>query len=70
MLIRVRHKSGACDYVKPHVLDRLIGEGKLLSFHRRTGVVVVGVHSVRGESALAYYGAERRHRVGGNTHAA
>jgi hypothetical protein len=47
MLIRIRHNSGECDYVKPHVLDRLIEEQSIISFHRRDGVAVLGVHPVR-----------------------
>lgn len=47
MLIRIRLNSGACDYVKPHVLDRLIEDNLLISFQRRSGVVVLGIHPIR-----------------------
>lgn len=70
MLIRIRHNSGACDYVKPHVLDHLIATGQIISFHRDGGIAVLGVHPVRrgrGDNQIA---VERRHRSGVSAHAA
>lgn len=60
MLIRIRHNSGACDYVKPHVLDRLIDEQAIISFHRADGVAVLGVHPVRYRQVDHYGRADRR----------
>lgn len=61
MLIRVLHEEGYYDYVKPQFLDYLIAHKKIISFYRKTGVAVLGVHEIRSEhEAAGYIGPERR----------
>lgn len=60
MLVRVLHNAGYYDYVKPTLLDRLIEEEEIISFYRQSGVVVLGVDSVRSQKAIGYSGTERR----------
>lgn len=60
MLVRVLHNAGYYDYVKPSLLDRLIEEEEIISFYRQSGVVVLGVDSVRAQKAISYGGPERR----------
>lgn len=62
MIIRIRRTSGTCDYVKPHVLDRLIEDQAILSFHRDGGIAVLGVHPVRAQARHDHAGPERRIR--------
>ena len=47
MLIRVMRDEGYYDYVKPQLLDRLIATEEIISFYRDSGVVVLGIDTVR-----------------------
>jgi hypothetical protein len=60
MLIRVMREAGYYDYVKPQLLDRLIETEQIISFYRNSGVVVLGVDTVRSSRKNHYAGDERR----------
>lgn len=60
MLVRVLHNEGYYDYVKPQLLDRLIESEEIISFYRSSGVVVLGIDSVRSSQKTPYVGSERR----------
>ena len=60
MLIRVMHNAGYYDYVKPQLLDRLIEAEEIISVYRNSGVVVLGIDSVRSSQKMPYAGSERR----------
>ncbi len=60
MLIRVMRNKGYYDYVKPQLLDRLIESEEIISFYRNSGVVVLGIDSVRSSQKAPYIGSERR----------
>ena len=60
MLIRIMREEGYYDYVKPQILDHLIEKEKIISFYRNSGVVILGVDTVRSSQGTAYAGDERR----------
>lgn len=60
MLIKVLHNDGYYDYVKPVYLNYLIKEEKIISFYRKSGVAVLGLHKIRSHNQDDYVGHERR----------
>ena len=62
-MIRVMWNRGNFDYVKPQLLEALIGRGEIICFRRRSGVVLLGVDPVREQRARHYSGEERRRAV-------
>lgn len=61
MLVRVLLNDGNYDYVKPQLLDRLIEAEEIISFYRKSGVVVLGIDAVRSAHNKPYAGCERRY---------
>lgn len=61
MLVRVLLNDGNYDYVKPQLLDRLIQAEEIISFYRKSGVVVLGIDAVRSSRQDSYAGFERRY---------
>ena len=47
MLIKVLHNNGSYDYVKPAILDSLIQQDKIISFYRKPGIAILGIHTIR-----------------------
>lgn len=62
MLIRVRYHDNTYDMVKPWRLQEFIAAGRILSFYRADGWVVVGRDPLRRAAVRSYAGPERRHR--------
>jgi hypothetical protein len=63
-MIQVLWNKGYYDYVKPEILDDLIERREIISFRRKSGVVVLGVDPVRTRRNPQYSGVERRSATG------
>ena len=63
-MIQVLWNKGYYDYVKPEILDDLIERREIISFRRKSGVVVLGVDPVRTRRNTQYSGVERRSATG------
>lgn len=62
MLVRVRYHDNTYDMVKPWRLQEFIAAGKVQSFYRSDGWVVVGRDPLRRGAGRSYTGPERRKR--------
>lgn len=61
MLVQVKWRNGAYDYVRDFMLDCLLETGVVESFLRSSGWVTIGVDPVRSNTlSRGYHGPERR----------
>jgi len=60
MLIRVKYTDNRFDMVRPEILDRLLGAGKVREFQRSDGWVMPGIGNLRHRNVSDYAGPDRR----------